>query len=108
MKFNIGFIQRTIGNYDDALEAFYECLNYYEKKLPNNEKLYHDVLFQVSNVHLDKNQYKKATQLNKQGIRSALKNNLIDYYYLFVCNQGENLTKQGEFSEAIDLSLIHI
>lgn len=101
LKFNIGFIQRIIGDYEEALDAFYECLHYYEKKALHN-RLYHGVLFQISNVHLEKGQYNKATQFNKQGIQSALNNELTKYYYLFVCNQGENLAKQGKFHEAID------
>lgn len=103
IKFNIGFIQRIIGNYEAALKSFNECMLFEEKKAHlNNGSRYLDALFQVSNVYREMKQYHKSTLINKQGIQSALNRNLINQYYVFVCNQGENLTQQGNYTEAID------
>lgn len=103
IKFNIGFIHRIIGNHEEALKAFKQCLKYQEKiKHSDDERRYYNMQNHISKTYPYIGKYDEATRINQEGIRYALQRNLVNYYAKFLNNQGANLMFQGKYQEAID------
>lgn len=96
-KYNIGFLQRTIGDYKNAEQTFLDCLQF---EIAKNVR--HDILFQLSSIYYESGQYEKATAINKDGITLTLKKQQIPLYYHFVVNEGINLSLSGKHFAAID------
>ncbi|WP_430409575.1 helix-turn-helix domain-containing protein [Kordia sp.] len=96
-KYNIGFMQRTIGDYESAAQTFLECLQF---ETPENAR--HDILFQLSSIYYESGQHAKATTINKDGISLTLKQQQLPLYYHFVVNEGINLSVGGNHIAAID------
>ncbi len=103
IKFNIGFIHRIIGNYEEALKAFDECLKYQEKtKHFDDGRRYYNLKNLISMTYHHIGKYDEATRINQEGIHYSLQRNLMNYYTKFLSNQGANLMFQGKYQEAID------
>lgn len=102
-RFNIGFLQRNIGNYKEAKTVFNECLQQQEdlKHLDDGNR-YASILFQLSSIHSEINELEKATAINTKGIQLSLEKGLKDKYYLFVANQGINLNLRKNYNASID------
>ncbi|WP_298427550.1 helix-turn-helix domain-containing protein [uncultured Kordia sp.] len=96
-KYNIGFMQRTIGDYESAEQTFLDCLEFESTK-----NVRHDILFQLSSIYYESGQHAKATAMNTEGIALTLKNEQLPLYYHFVVNEGINLSISGNHLAAID------
>lgn len=102
IKFNIGVLKRRIGNHQEALELFKECLTFKEDKQEINTVRYTQILFQLSTIYYETGQLDECTAINKKGIQLALANNQQNLYYYFVVNEGINLNIKGVHKAAID------
>ena len=96
-KFNIGFLQRTIGDYRSAEQTFLTCLEF--ETIPSKR---HDIQFQLSSIYYESGQYDKATAINKNGIKTTLQTKQMPLYYHFVVNEGINLSLSEKHHSAID------
>ncbi|MGH1386554.1 helix-turn-helix domain-containing protein, partial [Kordia sp.] len=102
VKYNIAFLKRVIGKYEEALVLFTECLQYEkaEKTLDSNK--YVNILLLLSAVNFEMDKVEECSEINKKGILFARKNNKPDFYFNFVVHEGINLTKKGAYKAAID------
>lgn len=96
-KFNIGLLQRTIGDYESAEQTFLECLAF--ETIPQKR---HNVQFQLSSIYYESGQYAKSTAMNQMGISETLNTEQLASYYHFVINEGINLSLSNQHMPAID------
>ena len=102
IKYNIAFLKRISGNYEEAENFFVECLNFEKSKDTLQNTIYLQTLLQLSSVYYESKQTQKATKVNNEGIQLALKNNLTELYYSFVVNEGVNLFFKKNYRLSID------
>jgi len=97
IKYNIGFLQRTIGEYKSAEETFLACLEF-----EDIQNIRYDILFQLSCIYYETGQYDKATAINRKVIKTTIKKKQFPNYYLFVAIEGINLSLKKVHHAAID------
>lgn len=102
VKYNIAYLKRTIGKYEEALVLFTECLQYEEAKHTLDSNKYINILLLLSAVNFEMGKIEECSEINKKGILFTRKNNKPDFYFNFVVNEGINLTKKGAYKAAID------
>ncbi|MFK7747518.1 MAG: helix-turn-helix domain-containing protein [Kordia sp.] len=102
IKYSIAYLKRVSGDYEEAEKLFKEYLTYIRSLKSNFRQEELQALFQLSSLYYESNKTKKATETNKLGIKTALKNNLTELYYSFVTNEGINLYFKEDYTVAID------
>ncbi|MBC8755645.1 helix-turn-helix domain-containing protein [Kordia sp. YSTF-M3] len=102
IKYNIAFLKRLSGNYEEAEKLFKECLTFEksQKKMYLEGYLY--TLLQLSATYYESEQTAKSTKINNEGIRLSLDNNLSQMYYTFVVYEGANLCVKGDYQASTD------
>lgn len=102
VKFNIGFLKRVLGNYEEAEVLFKEYIVHIKNQEPIDTSNYLYALFQLSSIYYESGQVEKCTAINTQGIQIASDNNEKELGYLFVINEGINLNIKGQYQASID------
>lgn len=102
IKYNIAFLKRTLGNYEEAEALLTECLAYEEAKKTLNATKYTNILLMLSSVYFEMGKVEECSEINKKGILFTQKNNTSNLYYNFVVHEGINLTVKGAYKAAID------
>ena len=101
-KFNIAFLKRVLGEYQTSEKLFMECLLRLEAKEEFNILPYIQTLFQLSSVYYESGAIAKCTAINLKGIQLSKNNDLLEFYYHFVVNEGINLNIKGDYQSSID------
>ncbi|MGH1383703.1 helix-turn-helix domain-containing protein [Kordia sp.] len=102
IKYNIAFLKRRIGNYEEAIKLFKECIVYEEAKKEMNMSSYLNILLHLTAIYYETGQLEKSSIINQQGIQLALENKLMDLYYRFIVCSGINLSLKGSYKAAVD------
>ncbi len=101
IMFNIASLKRRLGDYEESIALFKECLAF-EKTKPEITLRYQNILFQLSSIYYESGQVAKCSEINLQGIQSKLKEGKLGMHYNFVVNEGINLNIKGDYEAAVD------
>ncbi|WP_420570830.1 helix-turn-helix domain-containing protein [Kordia sp.] len=102
IKYNIGFLKRILGDYDEAEKLFLECLDYEKSKETLDGNAYANILLLLSTIYHESGKVVKSSDINQEGIRFSLDNDLSEFYNRFVVSEGVNLSTKGIYQQAID------
>jgi AraC-like DNA-binding protein len=102
IKYNIGMLNRFLGENEEAEKLFLECKTFEESRDQKHIPTYISILQQLSSVYLELEKIEECTEINKQGIKLSKENNSDAFYYSFVSNEGMNLSIKGNYASAID------
>lgn len=102
MKFNIGFLKRILGDYEEAEILFKEYIAYEEEKKEINIRSYIYALIQLSSIYYETQNIEACAEINKKGISLAQKHKQQNLSYYFVVNEGINSYNKKDYKTAID------
>ncbi len=102
IKYNIGFLKRILGDYDEAERLFKQSIPYKKNKNKRYWNNYMHTLFQLSSVYYESGQVEKCTAINREGIQIALDNDRKDLLHHFIVNEGINLSIKGDYQASVD------
>jgi AraC-like DNA-binding protein len=102
IKYNIGYLKKFLGEYEEAEKLFLECKTFEENRENKHIPTYIRILQQLSSVYLGLKKIDECTEINKLGIELSKEYNSDMLYYSFVSNEGMNLSLKGNYASAID------
>lgn len=106
IKRSIGVLRsEELGEVEEALLLYRECLNYIRKKDISSEKYssdYHNLLFVLADAHKSLNNSDSASFYNKLGFKESIKTNDKFYIPYFILNEGANEMLKKNYKASID------
>jgi tetratricopeptide (TPR) repeat protein len=94
----------NLGEVREALEIYKECYNYYKKQGVTKKKYvekYANIIFGLADAYKSLHQLDSCSYYNKIGQKFAKTTKQEEYEYLFILNEGANLSLRKKFTEAI-------
>jgi len=101
----IGHLKNLWGNYHEGLKIFKSQLKIYNKNktnIENEELMYFNTLFQLSNSYTLTKKLDSALLYSKIGLQQSLKVKSTSYYYKFVAQIGEIAYHKKNYKMALD------
>jgi AraC-like DNA-binding protein len=106
IKRSIGVLRsEELGEVEEALLLYRECLNYIRKKDISSEKYssdYHNLLFVLADAHKSLNNLDSASFYNKLGFKESIKTNDKFYIPYFILNEGANEMFKKNYKASLD------
>lgn len=103
---NIGITKsEELGEYNEALEIYKECYNYYKTKDFRTGKCardYQSIIFGLADCHKSLQHIDSTTYYNKLGYNECKITKNEEYKYLFVLNEGANQVGGKKFKIGLD------
>lgn len=94
-----------LGEYNEALEIYKECYNYYKTKDYRTEKYandFQDIIFGIADCYKSLQNTDSTTFYNKLGFRESKITNNTSLKYIFILNEGANQVLKKNYHAAID------
>ena len=109
-KHNIGVLKLSVGNYDEAIALFKECINYDEKIQETETHGHSKTLLSLSEAYVNKKYSDSASVYIEKGLLKT-KDNYKDLYNEFLIFKGINLFIKGNYDAAklnIERAIFHL
>ncbi|WP_263361657.1 helix-turn-helix domain-containing protein [Flavobacterium collinsii] len=94
-----------LGEYNEALEIYKECYNYYKARDYRSEKYandFQDVIFGIADCYKSLQNIDSTTFYNKLGFKESTITNNVSLKYVFILNEGANQVLKKNYNAAID------
>lgn len=94
-----------LGEYNEALEIYKECYNYYKTKDYRTEKYandFQDIIFGIADCYKSLQNTDSTTFYNKLGFRESKITNNTSLKYIFILNEGANQVLKKNYHAALD------
>lgn len=94
-----------LGEYNEALEIYKECYNYYKTKDYRTEKYandFQDIIFGIADCYKSLQNTDSTTFYNKLGFRESKITNNTALKYIFILNEGANQVLKKNYHAALD------
>ncbi len=102
-NYGIGVLKDRIGEYEESLRIFEECLRYLDNdKNFNNTEDYLAILSGLTDLYRKNKKIDSSSRINKIGIKKSLLNDNKRYYGYFVLSEGMNLFETNQYYKSID------
>ncbi|TWI01228.1 AraC-like DNA-binding protein [Flavobacterium tiangeerense] len=106
IKRSIGVLRsEELGEVEEALLLYRECLNYIRKKDISSEKYssdYHNLLFVLADAHKSLKNLDSASFYNRLGYKESTKSNDKFYIPYFILNEGANEMFKKNYKASLD------
>ncbi|WP_394773439.1 helix-turn-helix domain-containing protein [Flavobacterium sp.] len=94
-----------LGEYDEALEIYKECYNYYKTKDYRTDKYANDfqeIIFGIADCYKSLQNTDSTTYYNTLGFKESTITNNISLKYIFILNEGANQVLKKNYHTALD------
>jgi tetratricopeptide (TPR) repeat protein len=94
-----------LGEYDEALEIYRECYNYYKKKDYRTEQYYNsfqNIIFGIADCYKSLQNTDSTSFYNRLGLKETTITKNVSLQYIFILNEGANQIPKKNYLSAID------